>query len=378
MKRIFGRRFHQFDVFPKTNNDILIRSKAGGLVTIIVGLILVYLALSEFYDYIKWEPQDELLVDVSRDKIVDINFDIVFYGLKCRDTQIDVVDELGEQRSAITHNIEKIKVDRKTLEHIMSAKVARLGDIESKPFPDDYCGPCSPGATSDKCCNSCDQVQAYYKDRGLPLSEAFASEQCVKENEYNSAHRSEEGCKVRGTAQVKKVRGNFHVAPGVSGDQNHGGHSHHVHQISRTKLVQLASTLDLNHRVNHLSFGPVYPGMINPLDGHEKSIPGLVRHTYFLQVVPTEYNDGWGSVETHQYSVTNHTEQISLDSGHVHLPGVFFKYDFSPILVRLHGKTKSFSHFLTRLCAVIGGIWVSIGIVFNMSRRIADMSKKKE
>eukprot|EP01121_Diplochlamys_sp_Union-15-3_P010439 TRINITY_DN292_c0_g1_i1.p1 TRINITY_DN292_c0_g1~~TRINITY_DN292_c0_g1_i1.p1 ORF type:complete len:161 (-),score=4.83 TRINITY_DN292_c0_g1_i1:24-506(-) len=158
----------------------------------------------------------------------------------------------------------------------------------------------------------------------------------------------------------------------------HSGHSHHVHQITRAKLQELSNTIDFEHKVFKLSFGQTYPGMINPLEGHEMDIKGLVRHSYLLQVVPTEYNDGWRLIETHQYSVTNHTERIDPYSEHVHLPGIFFKYDFSPIMVKIHSKKKSFAHFLTRLCAIIGGIWVSIGIIFRLTRSLADVSTKKK
>eukprot|EP01120_Amphizonella_sp_Union-15-10_P013008 TRINITY_DN5956_c0_g1_i1.p1 TRINITY_DN5956_c0_g1~~TRINITY_DN5956_c0_g1_i1.p1 ORF type:complete len:378 (-),score=63.00 TRINITY_DN5956_c0_g1_i1:33-1166(-) len=375
MKRIFGRRLKNFDVFPKSKSEILERTRSGGIVTIIAGLILVYLAVSEFYDYVKWEPRDELFVDTSRDKKVTIFFDIVFYGLHCKETQLDVVDELGEQQNAVTHNVHKIKVNRATLETIMSAKVAKLGDTSTEIFPPDYCGPCEKDRQATRCCNTCESVLEYHKEKGLPISDVPDYEQCKAEHEFK-ATRSTEGCRLQGSIAVNKVQGNFHVAPGASGDQSHGSHSHHIHQINRGQFQKLVQTLDLKHKILALSFGPVYPGMVNPLDGYEMSFSGLVRHSYLLQVVPTEYESGWSVVQTHQFSVTNHTEVIDPNSGHIHLPGVFFRYDFSPFMVKIHSKHKSFSHFLTRLCAVVGGTWVSVGIFLTLTRKITDFSKK--
>lgn len=46
-----------------------------------------------------------------------------------------------------------------------------------------------------------------------------------------------------------------------------------------------------------------------------------------------------------------------------HLPGVFFNYDLSPIRVRIEERRRSFLHFLTRVCAIVGGIFTVMGVV---------------
>jgi hypothetical protein len=37
------------------------------------------------------------------------------------------------------------------------------------------------------------------------------------------------------------------------------------------------------------------------------------------------------------------------------LPGVFIKYDVEPISVKITETRTSFSHFLTRMCGIVGG-----------------------
>lgn len=44
-------------------------------------------------------------------------------------------------------------------------------------------------------------------------------------------------------------------------------------------------------------------------------------------------------------------------------PGVFFFYDISPIKVVVREAQKPFLHFLTQLCAIIGGVFTVAGIV---------------
>jgi hypothetical protein len=43
--------------------------------------------------------------------------------------------------------------------------------------------------------------------------------------------------------------------------------------------------------------------------------------------------------------------------------GVFFLYDFSPIMVKFTETRRSFTHFLTGVCAIIGGVFTVAGII---------------
>lgn len=42
-------------------------------------------------------------------------------------------------------------------------------------------------------------------------------------------------------------------------------------------------------------------------------------------------------------------------------PGIFFKYDFSPIKVYVEQKYKPFWKFLVRMCGIVGGIFACTG-----------------
>lgn len=47
----------------------------------------------------------------------------------------------------------------------------------------------------------------------------------------------------------------------------------------------------------------------------------------------------------------------------MHLTGVFFIYDISPIMVKFSEKKKSLTYFLTSLCAIVGGVFTVAGII---------------
>uniref|UniRef100_A0A2P2K291 Endoplasmic reticulum-Golgi intermediate compartment protein 3-like n=1 Tax=Rhizophora mucronata TaxID=61149 RepID=A0A2P2K291_RHIMU len=118
---------------------------------------------------------------------------------------------------------------------------------------------------------------------------------------------------------------------------------------------------NVSHRINRLAFGDYFPGIVNPLDG-AKGVHDMPngRHQYFIKVVPTIYKNVRGrTVNSNQYSVTDHYQRSELVyTGN--LPGVFFFYDFSPIKVTFEEEHISFLHFITNLCAIIGGIFYSL------------------
>ena len=45
------------------------------------------------------------------------------------------------------------------------------------------------------------------------------------------------------------------------------------------------------------------------------------------------------------------------------IPGVWLDYEISPMIVRYYEQQKSFSHFITNLCAIIGGVYAVAGVV---------------
>lgn len=45
------------------------------------------------------------------------------------------------------------------------------------------------------------------------------------------------------------------------------------------------------------------------------------------------------------------------------LPGVFFFYDLSPIKVQIREVRPSFLHFVTSVCAIVGGVFTVAGLL---------------
>ena len=62
-------------------------------------------------------------------------------------------------------------------------------------------------------------------------------------------------------------------------------------------------------------------------------------------------------VRTNQFSVTKHHKGVNPWAGGSGLPGVFFMYDLSPMMVQITEHRRSFFHFLTGVCAIVGGVF---------------------
>ena len=89
-----------------------------------------------------------------------------------------------------------------------------------------------------------------------------------------------------------------------------------------------------------------------------KWISGMFQ--YYAKVVPTEYASASGYVTlTNQFSVMKHYRTIEGVSNTA-LPGVFFFYEISPIRLKITSTRPSFGHFVTMLCAIIGGVYTVV------------------
>ncbi|XP_043561563.1 endoplasmic reticulum-Golgi intermediate compartment protein 2-like isoform X2 [Chiloscyllium plagiosum] len=124
---------------------------------------------------------------------------------------------------------------------------------------------------------------------------------------------------------------------------------------------------NFSHRIDHLSFGELNPGLIHPLDGTEKiTETNMHMFQYFLVVVPTEINTIKFSTNTHQYSVTEKGKELTGRRKRYEIPGILLKYDISSLKILISEKGMPTSQFLIRLCGIIGGIFTTAGLLHDL------------
>ena len=369
----------KFDAYPKTLEDFRIKTFGGGTITVVSGVVMLLLFASEIQDYLTPSVDEQLFVDTSRGSKLKINLDIVFPKIGCDFLSLDAQDVTGEQQLSIEHNIFKRRLDLETGQPLDDPEKHEIGEVEkvvnnTETWVEEVkCGSCYGAETEDKqCCKTCDDVKTQYMKKSWKFNPTIV-EQCKGEILTEDQRRAlDEGCQVYGYLEVNRVGGSFHIAPGKSFSLNHI----HVHD------VQPFSTSDFNltHTIRHLSFGRNVPGKTDPIDG----VTGLAEKgsemfQYYVKIVPTTFARADGSTFlTNQFSVTRHNKAIMSglmgDSG---MPGVFFSYEMAPVMVKYQQKEKSFGHFASGLCAIIGGVFTVAGIIDKLVYNSARILQQK-
>ncbi|CAI5480062.1 unnamed protein product [Closterium sp. Yama58-4] len=363
------KKLRQLDAYPKVNEDFYSRTMSGGILTLISSVVMAVLFITELRLFLQPKIVNELSVDLSRGETLKINLDVTFPRLSCAVLSLDAMDISGEQHLDVVHNIYKRRltpiglpvegIDSKleigAKQHDVLKKRDKFGNVV--PDDQDFCGSCYGAAeTEDQCCNNCEEVREAYNKRGWAFNNADAIEQCKREDLIDKIQAQVgEGCNMYGVLEVNKVAGNFHFAPAKV---------FYTAGISIFDLVMFHDTVfNISHTVNSLSFGAKFPGAVNPLDKAQwvqESESGMYQ--YFIKVVPTMYTDSHNhTIASNQFSVTEHFRPAPAHDQQS-LPGVFFFYDLSPIKVQYSERYTSFLHFLTNVCAIVGGIFTVTGM----------------
>ncbi|KAI8614660.1 endoplasmic reticulum vesicle transporter-domain-containing protein [Chytriomyces sp. MP71] len=310
----------RFDAFPKIDKNMQKSTGLGGLLTLLVALGLFFLTLSEFGQYIRITQKYEFLVDRSTSAMaaqMSINADVTV-AMACENLRIDVLDVAGTSLHARNNEFTKTPVRFHTV------GIVDMGARKSKSK--------------------------------LDVHKVVAEAQ-RKHREHVDTAGAPTACRIKGHINVNRVAGMFHITALGHGYMD-GKHVSH-------------EAMNFTHRVDKLSFGIDYPGLVNPLDSSLEVADGnFEMFQYFMSIVPTIYVDGrrtFGSVIlTNQYAVTDYKKIVGHETREAGIPGIFMKYEIEPIVVRVTESRASFMHFLTRLCGITGGIYVTVGLLNNL------------
>ncbi|KAJ3448162.1 endoplasmic reticulum-golgi intermediate compartment protein [Anaeramoeba flamelloides] len=395
----------KFDAYPKTEEELNIKTISGATVTLVSSLIIFILFVNELYLYLTPHLKQNLVVDFSQGGVVVINLDLDFPRLKCSELHIDALDISGSQQLGIRNNLylDNLDINGEVVDPKGSKNKVELGSNDEKDneheaekdkekenkLPDDYCGDCygAPSTKPSGCCNTCKDIKEAYEAKNWNFANSIGKfEQCIREGittirqfrqQTNEDPIIEDprnvGCRVNGYLSVNKVRGNFHIAPGKASQQGRS----HLHRLSTSTDK---SKLNLTHIIKKISFGQDFPGVINPLTDHYhlQSHLGPKMFQYFIKLVPTLYHqkDTKTTIKTNQYSVYEYSRDLQQTSSSG-LPGIFFIYDFSPIMVEIVEEKKSFFHFVTQLFGLLGGIYSISSLIDNLLFRSLNSFQKK-
>ncbi|KAG2187861.1 hypothetical protein INT44_000611 [Umbelopsis vinacea] len=326
--RKLSEKVSQLDAFPKVEEDNKHRSGQGGLLTLVLAVVLTLLTFSEIADYRHLNTSFEFLVDQQVARKVQINLDMTI-AMPCPDINVDVYD-LGGDRLHLTNNFKSIPAQ-------FEVANARLYGQAQDPT---HIHQIIKAAKGQKVDDAVIWVPVGYWDPSKPTKLLPIFTSLLKDMAIVST---------------------FLFEPDIS-------------QYTLTPFC----FLNFTHRINEFSFGKLYPNLVNPLDDSiETTDAHFHAFQYFMSVVPTTYIDNSNNVlETYQYAVTDSSKSFTEMEALYNVPGIFFKYDFEPISVRITEKRQSFSRFLVRLSGIIGGAVVCVGFAYRVIRFVLTGGKE--
>ena len=189
-----------------------------------------------------------------------------------------------------------------------------------------------------------------------------------------------EGCMLTGSVRISRVPGNLRISaasPEHSFNMRTMNVTHHVDKLifsSLKETFRLRHVLPLEQRSGLLSASYGMHQELATLKHYLKVVPfqyqfldGERQHTYLYKANYNEYQPRkleWYEGKADAYVDTDL------------VPNAAFHYDISPVMVVVQEETQSFSSFVTKICAVIGGIYTVVGLLDNVVYHTGQKLKK--
>jgi hypothetical protein len=179
-----------------------------------------------------------------------------------------------------------------------------------------------------------------------------------------------EGCQLTGSLQISRVPGNFRVS---AFSESHSFNtrvmnvSHHVDKLvfgAINEAGRLKHVMPIEERSGLFSTSFMMHQELATLKHYLKVVPyqytfldGETHHTYLYKANYNEYRPR--KLEWFEGKADAHVDTALV-------PNAVFHYDISPVMVVVREETQAFASFVTKICAVIGGIYTVIGLIDNV------------
>ncbi|KAG5033067.1 hypothetical protein JHK85_017049 [Glycine max] len=199
-----------------------------------------------------------------------------------------------------------------------------------------------------------------------------------KSNASDNAKRpapSAGGCRVEGYVRVKKVPGNLIISArsdAHSFDASQMNMSHFINNLSFGKKVTPRAMSDVKLLIPYIGSSHDRLNGRSFTNTHDLGANVTIEH--YIQIVKTEVvtRNGYKLIEEYEYTAHSSVAHS------VDIPAAKFHLELSPMQVLITENQRSFSHFITNVCAIIGGVFTVAGILDSILHNTIRMMKKVE
>ena len=298
-------RLKSFDAHSSVSNEFRVYTTHGAVLSVMTVVIIFYLVVSEARYNFQLNLRENVHVNATTSRGLEMEFDLTLWKIPCSKLQIDASDHLGQPQSLHLdkqHHVWKhrlirddedgdvsligyrsklelgstLKSEKDLLEIVKSKQNSSTGNEVKDEI---LCGSCYGAGEEDECCNTCEDIRRAYRTKGwhLQLDAGHSIAQCVGVTDEEEEDDQGEGCNVHGVVALSTGGGNLHLAPGK--ESASGG------VTILEALMQSFQEWNVSHTLNKVRFGPEYPAAIYQLDGQVRTIEDTFgMYQYYLQV----------------------------------------------------------------------------------------------
>lgn len=311
-----------FDYFQKFSYDVSKPTSVGAIISIFAILVIFILLFIEISKFVTIHVKKDFILfqDITGKSTIDIHFSLYIPHHPCSILAVDQEDQLGVHRTNIDAHIIKRRVSKK------------------------------------------------YPNLSLPPILPYKTEELLR------MINDDEGCVIEGFVEVNKVPGNIHI-------------SYHPFRNVWDFLVESQpeefKKLRLVHKMNYMFFGDknfpveelnsfeIFPHTEFPnfIEKNNK----LANYDYYVKILPNLLIAENGVTKmNYQYSLSSNNRKSEDDEMAI----IMINYDMSEVTTMITKKRIHFLHFLTQVCAIIGGVFVVFSIINRIILSIFNISEK--
>lgn len=362
-------RYRSFDAFAKPIDGIRTTTTAGGAITLLAGAGACLLFISQLFLYLQVDIRHSFLVAPSRPLNFVVSSEASYHKLISNKNTKRYNKQVPDLLESISF-IEKTRLNiflHVTFPHVSCDHLDFAVDgasYSSGKFTKIY----GRSAFTKRTPTEYDWAVATGQKDIRTTNKGLSKKMPSKDP------NAKKGCTVRGDVVVPRIGGELSVTVSEQAWLPTLQKLEMIYSLNsmgkRPDMDMSDMFFNVSHYIHDISFGDQFPLAKNPLKDSMDTVEndtGMAVTYLAVKLIPTNYKRaGRRPKEMFQTSMTKHVLQpqtLAKSRTRMLLPGFMLQYDFSPLVVEHVESRENFIMFLSSLISIVGGVFVTIGLV---------------